>query len=458
MNTTKAVSGPWLPAALAMCAATAFLALFWAPGAAVAAALATGLAVAAWISARRQGARVQEELSELRANLQATGTTLQEAESGIMALRQQVQAEGERMESCLGPALATLESAHQGRQAMREDIATILSMVGRVNVALEQIAAGAASQAADLGSTSQLAANLSQFTSAAVDEAQGLSQAAQSSLAAVGEGRQAVTEVATAMENVRKAVYRSSDEIGALGQKSAQISGILAVISDIANQTNLLALNAAIEAARAGEHGRGFAVVADEVRRLAETSNRSTKQIEAIISTISQSIGGAVKLMEHCTQATEEGSQLAARAGHALAAIERMANQTHSMAASMTTKSKDSSGHIAALFEAITRAAAVTQENSATTADLAAQNWFSTALANFAGEADALFELIDALSDRLQELTGPGLAGPSRHGQYSGAGLPRGRASGPAGRDRPMMAGPAKARPGTAAKQRLSTS
>lgn len=457
MNTTRAAAGPWVAATLAMCLATAGLAFFWAQGAALAAVIAAGLALAAYLTARRQWTRGQQELSELRASLQVNGTALQEAQSGLTALRRQVQAESEKLASDLGPALGTLDAARTGSQTMREGIATIREMVGRVNVALEQIAAGAASQADDLSRTSQLAANLSQFTSAAVSEAQGLSQAAQSSLTAVGEGRQAVNEVAGAMENVRKAVYRSSDEICALGQKSAQISGILAVISDIANQTNLLALNAAIEAARAGEHGRGFAVVADEVRRLAETSNRSTKQIEAIISTISQSIGGAVKLMEHCTQATEEGSQLAARAGQALAAIERMANQTHSMAASMTARSKDSSGHIAGLFEAISRAAAVTQENSATTADLAAQNWFSTALANAANEADGLLELIDGLSTQLQELTS---AGPGASPEYHrlGAGRSQERAARPAGRTRQQPPGSSKVFPVHAPRQRLSPS
>lgn len=457
MNTSRKAAGLWLPGNLAMCVATAGLALFWAQGAALSAVAAAGLAVAAWLAAQRQGGRVQEELSQLRAALEANSTALQKAEAGLVDLRRQVQIEGERLQSHLGPALAILESARTGSQTMREGIANIREMVGRVNVALEQIAAGAASQADDLSRTSQLAANLSQFTSAAADEAQGLSQAAQSSLAAVGEGRQAVTEVASAMENVRKAVYRSSDEIGALGQKSAQISDILAVISDIANQTNLLALNAAIEAARAGEHGRGFAVVADEVRRLAETSNRSTKQIEAIISTISQSIGGAVRLMEHCTQATEEGSQLAVRAGHALAAIERMANQTHSMATSMTTKSKDSSGHIGGLFEAISRAAAVTQENSATTADLAAQNWFSTALANSASEADTLLELVDGLSAQLQELSGPGPASSLEYRRY-GTRRSQERAAEPANRIRWMPPGASKLPPVTTTRQRSSPS
>ncbi|MEW6524817.1 MAG: methyl-accepting chemotaxis protein [Bacillota bacterium] len=406
MNPKRAVTGHLALAVLGVCMVTAFLAFFWTRAAGPAAVLAAGLAVAVFGVHGRERIEGHKELARLQDALQAKISALQETETSLTALRRQVQVESERLQADCRQTLATLESARAGSRHMQEGVATILDMVGRVNAALEQIAAGAAGQATDLSRTSQLAANLSQFTSAAVTEAKDLSQAAQASLQAVSEGRQAVSDVAGAMENVRKAIYQSADEISALGQKSAQISNILAVISDIANQTNLLALNAAIEAARAGEHGRGFAVVAEEVRRLAENSNRSTKQIEAIISTISQSIGGAVKLMERCTHAIEEGTQLASRAGHALGAIERMANQTHNLAASMTSRSSESAAHISGLFEAISSAASVTEENSATTADLAAQNWFSAALSSFTTEAAQLAEAIDEVHRRLEELTG----------------------------------------------------
>jgi methyl-accepting chemotaxis protein len=100
-----------------------------------------------------------------------------------------------------------------------------------------------------------------------------------------------------------------------LGEHSQQIGEIIQVIDDIAEQTNLLALNAAIEAARAGEHGKGFAVVADEVRKLAERSSKATKEIAELITNIQKLTAGAVKAMEEGTGEVEQGVSLAVDAG-----------------------------------------------------------------------------------------------------------------------------------------------
>ncbi|MBI5587069.1 MAG: methyl-accepting chemotaxis protein, partial [Deltaproteobacteria bacterium] len=125
----------------------------------------------------------------------------------------------------------------------------------------------------------------------------------------------------TAMQEVAASTAVTAKTIKELGKSSEEIGTIVSVINDIADQTNLLALNAAIEAARAGEQGRGFAVVADEVRKLAERTTKATKEISAMIKTIQSETGKAVDAMDAGTDKVENGVRLANEAGDALRQI-----------------------------------------------------------------------------------------------------------------------------------------
>ena len=144
-------------------------------------------------------------------------------------------------------------------------------------------------------------------------------------------GHEVMTQTVSGMQQVSEAVGQSSTIIMTLGKSSDQIGEIVRVIEDIADQTNLLALNAAIEAARAGEQGRGFAVVADEVRKLAERTTKATKEIGDMIRQIQQDTKSAVASMEDGTQRVTDGVQLANRTGEALTKIQTMVEQTATM-------------------------------------------------------------------------------------------------------------------------------
>jgi len=135
------------------------------------------------------------------------------------------------------------------------------------------------------------------------------------------KGGEVVTNSMKGMEAVASTMHVSADRIQALGQQSQQIGEIIRVIEDIADQTNLLALNAAIEAARAGEQGRGFAVVADEVRKLAERTGKATKEIAAVIETVLTGTKEAVASMESGTSEVQTGMQLVNEAGARLTEI-----------------------------------------------------------------------------------------------------------------------------------------
>ena len=144
------------------------------------------------------------------------------------------------------------------------------------------------------------------------------SEVAQRSLLAANQGSQAVQNTISGMNEIRTQIQETSKRIKRLGESSQEISEIVELISDITEQTNILALNAAIQAASAGEAGRGFTVVAEEVQRLAERSSEATKQISAIVKTIQTDTHGAVAAMEKSTEGVVEGARVADAAGQAL--------------------------------------------------------------------------------------------------------------------------------------------
>ncbi|MEO5677149.1 MAG: methyl-accepting chemotaxis protein [Usitatibacter sp.] len=164
----------------------------------------------------------------------------------------------------------------------------------------------------------QVSRSISEVSSTAEEGA----RVAQRSLAASDKGRLAVQNSISGMNDIREQIQETSKRIKRLGESSQEIGEIVELISDITEQTNVLALNAAIQAASAGEAGRGFSVVAEEVQRLAERSGEATKQIGAIVKTIQADTQDAVAAMEKSTTGVVEGAKLSDAAGQALSEID----------------------------------------------------------------------------------------------------------------------------------------
>ncbi|MBI3345220.1 MAG: type IV pili methyl-accepting chemotaxis transducer N-terminal domain-containing protein [Gammaproteobacteria bacterium] len=150
---------------------------------------------------------------------------------------------------------------------------------------------------------------------------------AQNSVEIAGKGATAVQNTIQGMDSIREQIQETSKRIKRLGESSQEIGDIVELINDIADQTNILALNAAIQAAMAGEAGRGFAVVADEVQRLAERSSNATKQIDALVKTIQTDTNEAIISMEQSTSGVVNGAKLAQDAGAALKEIESVSSK-----------------------------------------------------------------------------------------------------------------------------------
>lgn len=168
------------------------------------------------------------------------------------------------------------------------------------------------------------------------DNAQRSAKVSQQSVQIATKGGNAVRRTIDGMNVIREQIQETSKRIKRLGESSQEIGNIVELINDIAEQTNILALNAAIQASSAGEAGRGFAVVADEVQRLAERSASATKQIEALVRTIQADTNEAVGSMEKSTAGVVQGAKLAEDAGNALDEIERVSNQIASLVQSIS--------------------------------------------------------------------------------------------------------------------------
>jgi len=166
----------------------------------------------------------------------------------------------------------------------------------------------------------EMAVSIDQVSSNAAES----SSVAERSVAIAKKGTDVVQNTIRGMDNIREQIQETSKRIKRLGESSQEIGDIVSLINDIADQTNILSLNAAIQASMAGDAGRGFAVVADEVQRLAERSSAATKQIEALVKTIQSDTNEAVISMEHTTAEVVRGARLAQDAGVALEEIENV--------------------------------------------------------------------------------------------------------------------------------------
>jgi twitching motility protein PilJ len=193
--------------------------------------------------------------------------------------------------------------------------------------------AGTAKKQADestktLSAVEQLSSSMRQVSATAGASSESANQVLQ----ATERGRVAVQETVQDMQSIRSSVQRMSKQVKALGDRSLEISQIVSTIRDIASQTNLLALNAAIEAAGAGEAGARFAVVADQVRKLAESSTGATREIAELVKVIQTETQEAVVAMEHETQAVEAGSASALRTGEVFKEISGIAQRSSELA------------------------------------------------------------------------------------------------------------------------------
>ncbi len=225
-------------------------------------------------------------------------------------------------------------------ERVRKAAIDVQSSANDIMVASEEMANGATQQDQEITNTSSAVEELTVSMKQVSNNAEASAEAARRALDAAEQGNRSVRDTLEGMQRIRASVQATAKKIKSLGDRSLEISEIINVINDITEQTNLLALNAAIEAARAGEAGRGFAVVADEVRKLAEHSRNATKDIAALIKAIQAETNEAVVVMEEGTKEVEVGARLADQAGKALDAISNVVRQSAELVQEISLASK----------------------------------------------------------------------------------------------------------------------
>ena len=215
----------------------------------------------------------------------------------------------------------TIQDVAKGANGQSSSLQQTASSMGQLTAAIDQIARGAEEQAASVEEATSIVKQVSVAIAEVAANAQAGAEAWGITATSATEGARMTHETVNGMGKIRKALDLVSTRVTDLGGRSEEIGKIVATIDDIAAQTNLLALNAAIEAARAGEQGRGFAVVADEVRKLAERSSLATREIAALVGGIQTSVREAVNAMQQGSKDVEVGYQLATDAGASLDVI-----------------------------------------------------------------------------------------------------------------------------------------
>jgi len=252
----------------------------------------------------------------------------------------------------------------------------------------EQIAGGMNEQSGQVTQISSAVEEMSQSVIEVARKSAEASNTAQRSGEMATEGGNVVRETVAGMGQINEAVTASANAVQELGKRGQQIGEVIQVINDIADQTNLLALNAAIEAARAGEHGRGFAVVADEVRKLADRTTRATKEIAGSIEAIQRETDEAVQRMNTGTEQVERGVAQANQAGQSLEEIVNGAREVAAMIQSIAAAAEQQSAASEQVGKNIESIAAVTREANEGTQQAA------TAAASLSTKAERLLELV----------------------------------------------------------------
>jgi twitching motility protein PilJ len=242
---------------------------------------------------------------------------------------------------------AIADSINYAVDALRGLVTTInqsaihLDSAARQTQALSaHLAKASGAQAKQIASATESAGGMAAATEEVSGNAERAADVARHSVEVAHKGGDAVRRTIDGMNTIRETIQETSKRIKRLGESSQEIGNIVELINDIAEQTNILALNASIQASMAGEAGRGFAVVADEVQRLAERAANATKQIEVLVRTIQTDTNEAVVSMERSTTDVVGGALLAENAGAALEEIEQVSNQIASLVQNISQSSR----------------------------------------------------------------------------------------------------------------------
>ena len=249
-------------------------------------------------------------------------------------------------------------------QTITDTSVQVASSAQETQATAMHLAEAAEHQAQEISSASdrisEIAASIDQVSKNSAESA----DVAQRSVQIATKGAGVVRQTIAGMDSIRDQIQETSKRIKRLGESSQEIGSIVELINDISEQTNILALNAAIQAASAGEAGRGFAVVADEVQRLAERASNATKRIETLVQTIQSDTNEAVSSMEQTTSEVVAGARLAEDAGTALGEIEKVSSDLSGLIQGISSAAQQQSGAAANITQTMNTIQQITSQTT----------------------------------------------------------------------------------------------
>jgi methyl-accepting chemotaxis protein len=338
-------------------------------------------AVAGKLSARADAARhkgdfhkivqgVNDTLDAVIKPVEEGSRVLSAMATGDMTVRMHGQYKGDLL-TIKGSINKVGTSLEEALLRVSEAAAATASASSEISSSTEEMAAGAQEQTSQAGEVASAVEEMARTILENSKNAGIASETAKNARQIAEAGGQAVNDTVKGMRRIADVVNKSASTVRELGKSSDQIGEIITVIDDIADQTNLLALNAAIEAARAGEQGRGFAVVADEVRKLAERTTKATKEIAGMIKKIQSDTVGAVESMDEGTREVEEGITLADKAGASLSKILNVIQQVTDMVTQIAAASEQQSSASEQISKNVEAISKVTGETAQGTQQIA---------------------------------------------------------------------------------------
>lgn len=267
---------------------------------------------------------------------------------------------------------AGVARAAEGSTEQTRLIGECLSVIQELSQSAHHISQGAQEQATAVIQAGQVVSNMAVRIDRVVGATKHVADAATSAATLAAESGQSVQKVIQGMDRIKETVFAAGAKVRDFSSQSQQIAGIVQVITEIADQTNLLALNAAIEAARAGEAGRGFAVVADEVRKLAERSKKATEEIGSLIGKSQHGLEEVQAAIGAGTDEVQRGTSLAAAAGQSMKQVVTIVGETRSQVQEILGATDQMLAGSREMTRAMEQIASIAEANSATTEEMAA--------------------------------------------------------------------------------------
>lgn len=280
----------------------------------------------------------------------------------------------------------------------------INSSTMEISSSVQQIAHGAELQSRKVEETSGAVAQITEMTGEVAMQALEAAKTSEEAAVVARRGEEAAEQAIMKIGEVQQAIETLAQSVELLGRRSEQIGGIVDVITQIADQTNLLSLNAAIEAARAGESGRGFSVVAEEVRKLAEGSGQAAERIGVLIKEVQTETAKAVRYMEIGTREVEQGTEVVGRSGEALRALTDAVSRTSVLSDKIARAMAVQAERTGNVDRAMHEIAAVVEENAASAEETAAAAEEQTAcMQEITASAQDLADMAQTLEDSVHK-------------------------------------------------------